>query len=322
MPTGSPSPSASYACGKCGSANPGHALKCERCGAALLIECLARDCVGRNRPDANHCSTCGLNLVEFRLTRWRELDRLLEMTQEGLAGQNLGEALAGLQEILSEPHEEFQKVRDEARKLTERIADQDSLEKLASEAASQGNWDHAEQYLRGIALAFPEREDVPRLLEELQRDRERSEASQLESAKDAMRQAHELRDRQAYGMALRKADEALSLLSPSHPVVPKINDFVAQVRSANTLRIRKWLALGSAAIMVVLVAGYLMLASRRPSLDLARRVDEMTREVEENLRASEPPPWRVPDYSHTATETFRSPPALPDNAGRAFIREP
>lgn len=322
MPTGSPTPSASYACSKCGSANAGHARKCERCGAALLFECLARACTGRNRPDANHCSACGLNLVEFRLKRWRELDELLEMAQGSYAGQDLGKALAGLQEVLSEPHEEFRKVRDEARKLTERIAGQENLETLASAAASQGNWDHAEQYLRSIALAFPEREDVPRLLTELQQDRERSEASQLGLAKDAMRQAHELRDRRAYGMALRKAGEALSLLPPSHPVVPKISDFVAQVRSANTLRLRKWLALGSAAIMALLIVGYLMLAGSRPSLDLATRVDEMTREVDENLRVSEPPPWRVPDYSRTATETFRSPPVLPDRAGRAFIREP
>jgi hypothetical protein len=65
-------PAQTFNCPKCDYENGGHELTCGQCGVELFLECLKMDCKGKNRLGSNHCSTCGINLVEFRLKRWRE----------------------------------------------------------------------------------------------------------------------------------------------------------------------------------------------------------------------------------------------------------
>jgi hypothetical protein len=284
------------------------------------VKCLVPSCTGRNRPDANRCAACGVNLADLRLRRWRELDGLLEEAHGLYASRNVSAALSRLQSVLSEPHEEFLKVREDARSLVERIAAQEGLDELAPVVATRARWEAAEQYFRCLALVYPERKDVPEFIGQCREKAKQAEAAQLQAAQEAVQSARDCLAKGGSGLALRKAYGALALLPEDHPAAPEIRDFIQAARRANTLRLRKWFALASAAVMVILIAGHLVLAAHRPSLALVLTVRQMEQDIERNLKQSEPPPWHVPDYSQTATDTFRTPPVLPEGLGRAFVR--
>jgi hypothetical protein len=256
----------------------------------------------------------------LRLRRWRELDVMLEEAQAVYAVRDVAGALSRLQKVLSEPHEEFLKVREDAQRLVEKIATQEDLEQVSPVVANRERWEAAEQYFRCLALVHPERKDIPELIGQCQEKGKQAEAAQLQAARDAVQSAHDCLAGGDSGLALKKAHEALALLPEGHPVAPEIRDFIQAARLANTLRLRKWFALASAGVMVILIAGHLVLAAHRPSLALVLKVQQMEQDIQRNLRQSEPPPWHVPDYSQTATDTFRNPPVLPDGLGRAFVR--
>ena len=312
----------SYACTKCGSANSSQARNCDACGALLLVKCLKQDCQGRNRPDAAHCSACGTGLDDFRLRRWRELDKLLEQARQSqaLGGAGLASALQCLKEVMSEPHAEFQRARDEAREFAAQVEKQENLKRQAMSAAESGNWEDAEHFVNVLGMAHPGRRDLGELAEELRQKKGEALSEGFRAVRDAVDKAHEHFSRGAYRASIQEAEKALHCLPAGHPSEPKIRQLMADSRMANASRWGKILATAVGGILALLTAGHLAYSFQSPVLRFAQEVRDTAEEVSKNLEFSEPPPWVVPDYAERSTRTFRRPPRLPDGIGHGFVR--
>jgi tetratricopeptide (TPR) repeat protein len=313
-------PAQAFNCPKCDYENGGHELICGQCQADLLVRCLTVDCLGKNRLGSNHCSTCGTNLVEYRLKRWRELDELLERAIEFVNNRESPRALELLNKVSAEQHEEFAKAQDEALDLVRQIKQEEMLEKQSEEAAVRGDWQKAEEILRDLMKASPARKHISDRINELRQRNQEQFGDQVRQAKDLADRANEALRGRAFKTAINDAFESLKKLPSTHAAVPQLVALMDQAKEQHTKRTQRILAAIGTGIGILTIAGHFHLAGNRPSYALSKEIKKKQAEITESLKSSEPPGWKVPNYIKTAVDGFRSPPSVVQEIGNSFQR--
>jgi len=309
-----------FTCPKCDYENGGHELICGECGVELFVQCLTLECKGKNRLGANHCSTCGTNLVEYRLKRWRELDELLERALELVNNHESSRAVELLNIISAEGHEEFAKAQAEALDLVRRIKEEEQLEKQSEQAAARGDWQKAEEILRDLMKASPARKYISDRINELRQRSQEQFGDQVRQAKDSAGRAKEALSAGDFKTTINDAYESLEKLPPTHPAVPKLVALMDQAKEQNTKRIQRILTALVAGIGILTIAGHFYLAGNSPSYAMVKEIQKKEAEISKSLKLSVPPEWKVPNYIKTAVDGFRTPPSVVQETGNSFKR--
>ncbi|MDA0841056.1 MAG: hypothetical protein O3B01_10305 [Planctomycetota bacterium] len=313
-------PARTFNCPKCDYENGGHDLTCGQCGVELFVKCLMGDCHGKNRLGSNHCSTCGKNLVEYRLKRWRELDELLERALDFVNSHESSRAVELLNKVSAEQHPEFAKAQDEALDLVRRIKEEEKLEKQSEEAAACGDWQKAEEILRELMKTSPARKYISDRINELRQRSQEQFGNQVRNAKELADRANEAFRGRDFKTAINDAFESLQKLPPNHASVPQLVHLMDEAREQYTKRTQRILTTIGASLGILTIAGHFFLAGNRPSYVVAKEIQKKQVEITKSLKMSEPPEWKVPNYIRTAVDGFRSPPNVVKETGNSFQR--
>ncbi|MDP7252646.1 MAG: hypothetical protein QGF00_23745 [Planctomycetota bacterium] len=313
-------PAQTFNCPKCDYENGGHELTCGQCGVELFLECLKMDCKGKNRLGSNHCSTCGINLVEFRLQRSRALDEILETALDFVNNHENPRAVELLNKVSAERHEEFAKAQDEAIELVRRIKEEEQLEKQSEEAAARGDWQTAEAILRELMKTSPARKYISDRINEIRQRSQEQFGDQVRHAKDLADRANEALKARHYKAAINDAFESLQRLPANHAAVPQLVAVLDEAKENHTKRTQRILAAIGVGIGILTIAGHFFLAGKRPSYAMAEEIRKNQTEITENLKSSQPPGWNVPNYIKTAVDGFRAPPSVVKETANSFQR--